>query len=171
MTKKLQKYLAGIAADGKQYAYDGGYYVTDNYRIAEMTEPLPDVEVVTDPAKGKALYDWMRKASQRTEYDYIFCPASAEEIKAEVKALCGRKQTPVVWKKNETFPALNARWMAEALENLKADGFYVRGRKEPVFVYSEEIWKAGIAIMILPIVGYNVDDRQGFWMEKEAKKS
>jgi len=156
MTKKLQKYLAGIATGDKQYAYDGKYYILDPYRIAEMVNPLPGLEIIEDEQNGKWLHDWMRKPEAYDGFgDYAFCPASSEELKNGVREICGRKRTPVAWRRNETFPAINARWMAEALECLKADGFYVRGKQEPVYIYSdEEIWNAEIAVLILPVIGY-----------------
>lgn len=154
MKKRFEKVIMDIATGSdpiddkklfmKKHEANGRYFVTDGCRIAEFESDLDELE------EGNVQCEKFMDSVYKENYIVVDLP-TAEEIKAGIRGLCGRKLDVVVFR-NDYF-AINARWLYKAMEGLSAAKCYVNSDnpgKSPVFLFEHDNYDGVNKVAILP---------------------
>lgn len=154
MKKRFEKVIMDIATSSdpiddknlymKKHIANNKYFVTDGHRIAEFDTDIDDLE------KGNVQCEKFMDEVYKKNYVVVDLP-TAEEIKAGIRGLCGRKLDRVVFR-NDYF-AINARWLYKTMEGLSATKCYVNSDnpgKNPVFLFEHDNYDGTNKVAILP---------------------
>ena len=164
MKKRFEKVVMDIATSDfddrlsmKKHIVNGRYFVTDGCRVAEFDSDLS----VLDSGNINKLDKYMDEVTTK---DYtIFDLPSVDDIKQNIRNLCGRKLDHVVYK-NEFF-AINARWLYKAMEGLGAKKCYFDrsdSKRKPIFFFENDDVTSVNKIAICPV--NNNTDFVGFYV-------
>lgn len=175
MKKKVEKFAASIITSNTEkfkhlcgtIAYNGRYYVSDGYRVLEVEYPIPGFPVITNDQTGKSFEDVINKVEEGNKT--IHNLPTAEVIKNGIRNLVGRKRDPVALRiagdsEPSVYPAVNARYLAEAIQALNCAVCYFDESERFKFMYLfEEDWlQSTVRHVILPI--NVITDETGFWV-------
>ena len=176
MTEKLMKHIMRIGTRERSYIAElagGMAAVTDTCRVLffplEMLQPeeLRKMKKWNEKWNGSTkLFDDVLKIDGAYKYR-MAREWKLADVKAGIReAAGGEKGARVLWHEYGC-PTLNARWMLEAMEAIRARLLYASGDgKEPAILYAGDDVRSSVKEYIWPC--NNKDGRDGFFSAEEA---
>ena len=146
------------------YTYDDRLFVLDDHRVLEIESGVEGLEMAEDEGLG-SICKYNFDVTESREYDYqAFQLPTLKEIKDGIREAVGRKRTAVAYTPDLEW-AVNARYLAKAMEALNATTVYVSARKpatSPLVLFMDDDLQSTTKELILPIrIGRRIT-RSGF---------
>jgi len=169
MTKAMKKHIDSIRSSEKRFAVrlqDGKLVaITDTYRVLVLPGDAEIPNLLIEQGNAKMLEDILKfDEDYKLDYKMRELP-TLKEIKDGIREVAGRTLTRVCWSPDGEL-ALNARWLAEAMEVLHAKEMYAcTSKRHPVILYDRDD-PSTTKEYIWPV--HNKNGNTGFFIPKEG---